>query len=111
MKVVINRCFGGMSISNEACKFIEDNTGVKTWPHDYTDFNKRSDSELIKCIETIGKNNASGKYAKLEIITIPDDADYEITNYDGMESVHEYKDCGIINVKGGIGYDWIIRCV
>jgi len=48
----------------------------------------RSSSELIALVEEMGKA-ADGKYAKLAIVEIPDDAEWEISDYDGIETVEE----------------------
>ena len=48
----------------------------------------REDSALIQVIEEFGRE-ASGRHAELEIVEIPDGVDYEIDDYDGMESIHE----------------------
>lgn len=43
---------------------------------------------LIQVIEELGEE-ANGRCANLQIIEIPDDTEYEIDEYDGMESIHE----------------------
>jgi len=48
----------------------------------------RNDLDLIAVVEMLGEK-ANGQRAKLEIIEIPDGVDWEINEYDGMESVHE----------------------
>lgn len=53
------------------------------WPN-FDDL--RSDSDLIYVIEQMG-DEANGLCSNLKIADIPDGADYEITYYDGMESV------------------------
>ena len=49
---------------------------------------ERNDPNLIKVVEEMGQK-ASGGYGKLEIIEIPDGIEYEIDDYDGMETIHE----------------------
>ena len=49
---------------------------------------ERADPLLVECVETLGED-ANGKFADLAIVTIPDDVDYEIDDYDGQESIHE----------------------
>lgn len=48
----------------------------------------RSSSELIALVEEMGKS-ADGDYAELAIIEIPDDVEWEISDYDGIETVEE----------------------
>lgn len=49
---------------------------------------KRDDPMLIQVIRELG-NDANGLFAKLEVVTIPDDVEWEISEYDGSESVEE----------------------
>jgi hypothetical protein len=49
---------------------------------------ERADPKLIQVIEELG-DEASGSRAHLRIVEIPDDVDWEIHDYDGMESVRE----------------------
>lgn len=49
---------------------------------------KRDDPMLIQVIREL-KNDANGLFAKLEVVTIPDDVEWEISEYDGSESVEE----------------------
>ena len=50
---------------------------------------ERTDSDLIEVIEELGEEEASGRFASLEIVEIPDDVNWEIDNYDGIETIHE----------------------
>ena len=49
---------------------------------------ERTDKDLIAVIEELGKE-ASGSCGDIHIIEIPDDVDWEIDDYDGIETVHE----------------------
>jgi len=84
MKIAINTCFGGFSLSEKAYEFL----GIKWDSYGYHFNDNRVDKKLIKCIETL-KHEASGKCAKLKVIEIPDDIDYKINEYDGIESIEE----------------------
>lgn len=49
---------------------------------------ERDDKDLIKVIDEFGKE-VNSNYSELKIIEIPKDVEYEIDEYDGMESIHE----------------------
>lgn len=48
----------------------------------------RNDPHLVATVETLG-DNANGKCAKLRVVEIPDDVEWEISEYDGNEHVAE----------------------
>lgn len=48
----------------------------------------RNDPDLVRIVEELGAA-ANGFCAQLEIVEIPDDVNYEIDEYDGMEKVVE----------------------
>ena len=48
----------------------------------------RDDPDLLAVVEALG-DAASGKVAKLAIVEIPDGVEWEIDEYDGLESIHE----------------------
>jgi hypothetical protein len=48
----------------------------------------RNDPVLIQVVEEMGEK-ASGWSAQLKIVEIPDGLDWEIDEYDGIESIHE----------------------
>jgi len=108
MKVVINRCFGGFGLSDEAMMLYGHKKGkqlyryksdmhenitminepdrfltfyfsepnLTNWPEDKTlcvadcDI-PRDDPDLVSVVEELG-NRASGQYAKLSVVEIPD---------------------------------------
>ena len=78
--------------SMDVCPLTKDCGDVITeLPNDlqyYQDFhdNNRSDPDLIEVIERLGEK-ANGYLGSLAIKEIPDGADFEITEYDGMEDV------------------------
>lgn len=93
MKIVVNKCYGGFGLSKEAYDFL--NIPCKKCYEGYYSIGQteveadRSHPDLVRCVETLG-NLASGKYANLEIVEIPDDVeDWYIDEYDGMETVRE----------------------
>ena len=50
---------------------------------------KRDDPILVRVVEELGSELASGGCAHLKVVDIPDDIEYEINEYDGIESVRE----------------------
>ena len=90
-KVAINRCFGGFSLSLEAKNMYMDRTKDVPKPRDfYVDASiARDDPDLIAVIECLGSVASSGRYSKLQIITIPNDVDWEVKDYDGVEWIAE----------------------
>jgi hypothetical protein len=84
MKIVINRRYGGYSLSRKAYKYL----GI-AWDGFGCEFSDdRTNPKLVACVEKLGES-ASGICAKLKVVEIPDGIAWEIDNYDGMESVTE----------------------
>ena len=50
--------------------------------------NLRTDPDLIRVVEELGEK-ANGECADLKIVKIPNGIDYEIDEYDGLETIHE----------------------
>jgi hypothetical protein len=89
-KIVVNRCFGGYSLSEEAERWLLENgnedTKIAVAKLGYIAFNcNRHNQDLVKCVEALGEA-ASGEDAKLEIRHIEGNQ-YRIIEYDGYESV------------------------
>jgi len=84
MKIVINTCYGGFSVSKKACEKL----GID-WEecHGYIDL-KRNDPKLVAVVEELGEK-ANGTHAALRITEIPDGVDWVIEGYDGNEWVAE----------------------
>lgn len=96
MKIVINKCYGGFSVS----KKVYDELGLKWDGYGYIsnddlgitngDYNAyRGDERLIKAIEKIGLKESSGELSELKIVEIPDGIEWYLDEYDGIESIHE----------------------
>jgi hypothetical protein len=49
---------------------------------------ERTDPDLIVVVKKL-KNKANGDCAELKVVEIPDDIDYVIEDYDGIETVEE----------------------
>lgn len=48
----------------------------------------RTDENLIKVVKELG-SEANSKFSDLKIVEIPDDVEWEIDDYDGIETIHE----------------------
>lgn len=82
MKVVINRCWGGFDLSDKAVAMFKALGGEKLHCCE------RDNPILVKVVETLGEE-ANTEYSSLKIVEIPDDVDYYIDDYDGMETIEE----------------------
>ena len=80
MKVIINTDFGGFSVDSDVLEEL--NINLKD-----DDFRLRTHPTLIKMIEE--GYNIDGGAADLKVVTIPDDIDWDIEEYDGVEWVAE----------------------
>lgn len=91
MKVVLNRCHGGASLSNlaaEALGLEPDAVGYMIGPHVYIpDEWTRTQQDFVEVVERLGEA-ASGPLAQLEVAEIPEGVHYLITEYDGYEGVN-----------------------
>ena len=86
MKIVINDCYGGFGLSEEAEELYVQKKNISgSLRGDIL----RNDSVLVEVVETLG-DKASGIYSKLKVVEIPDDVtDWRIEEYDGLEHIAE----------------------
>jgi len=96
-KFVINRCYGGFGLSEEGLN-LYNFLSEKDLRHSYQI--ERDDPFLIEVVETLGEK-ADGFVAQLEIVMIPEDLDFEITEYDGMENYEIILKVGILDLING----------
>ena len=81
MVFVLNKCFGGWSLSDWAVEQlgVEDN---------YPLMSELDVDKLVQLIKDYGSEKVSGCCAKLRVVEVPDTCtDYEIDEYDGIERV------------------------
>ena len=79
MKIVVNGCYGGFSLSEAAMEACGAN-----FAHDE---DQRTNPILIEMVER-DAGAASGRCAELKVVEIPDNAtDWELDEYDGLESI------------------------
>ena len=84
-KIVINECFGGFGLSESGLALYNQITNQELKNGDEV---LRDNPALIEVVETLGKKSW-GYCAKLKIVKIPDNVEWEIEEYDGMECVAE----------------------
>jgi hypothetical protein len=108
-RIVINRAFGGFSLSREGVLLYLELAGIAYTLMDQedrdtqirlgsrimvngTEFNsrdiKRDDPALVTVVRRLG-SKANGEYATLKIVEIPGDVDWFVDEYDGKEWVAE----------------------
>lgn len=96
MKIALNKCFGGFGVSEAVYAEL----GMEWNGYGYLeneDFGIEDDNylayrrhpKLIAAIEKVGEKEASGQLAEVRIVDIPDGIEWEIYEYDGIETVHE----------------------
>lgn len=79
MKIAINTCYGGFSLSQKAIDLYNQLSGKEAYYH----FDiERNDPFLIQVIEQLG-TEANGTSANLHIVEIPEDVKWHIAQYDG----------------------------
>ena len=106
MKVVLNKDWGGFSISKVCAEYmakngcehakaeLKESEEKKRTFYGYgyckgKDGYDRTSKYLVEAVEKLGTAVASGSMACLEVVEIPDDISYEIEEYDGLETIHE----------------------
>ena len=112
-KIVINKCYGGFGLSTEGFEHYLKLKGIAyesqpskwEWLEGDKDFYEaghlgadahylsdrgidRNDPALIQTVEDLG-TKANDRYAKLTIIEIPDDVEWQVDEYDGNEWIAE----------------------
>jgi hypothetical protein len=105
MEIVVNRCYGGFGLSDEAIELYLDKKGLnwvtgkntsilgnKEYEVDGKYFSQygipRNDPILIEVVEELGEK-ANSQFSKLEIIEVPDYVEWELEEYDGNEWIAE----------------------
>lgn len=103
MKLLINVCYGGYGISDEAIvlwaqkkniALIKNTTEYGDYSY-YMDGDKiisghdidRDDPTIIEVFEELGSERTSGDHGQLSLVELPDGCEYELTEFDGWESI------------------------
>ena len=97
MKVVINACHGGFGLSKEGQELYAKLKSIELGKYNdtYVYYENlsvhdipRDDPALIEVVEQLG-GEAGNRYSELKIVDIPDDVEWTIEEYDGLEWVAE----------------------
>ena len=81
MTFVLNKCYGGFSLSD----FAVEKLGVED---EYAFLNELEMDALASLIREFGSEKCSGHHANLQVVEVPDTCtDYEIDEYDGFEII------------------------
>ncbi len=105
MKIVINACHGGFSLSRDAVLLGRNMSGNDKWggpciKGDIGEYGRmlnshfgfinvgRDDEILVAVVKQLGKD-ANGERAKLVVVNVPNGTDWEIHENDGNEWVAE----------------------
>lgn len=88
-QIVINTRHGGFGLSPEATELYEAFCrDAQIEPCEYDGEISRDCHRLVAVVQALGED-ADGPYARLKIVTIPDDVEWTIHEYDGAEWVAE----------------------
>ena len=88
MKIVINVCYGGFSLSRDAEALYLQKSGLDADTPFYKTHIPRDDKHLVDVVETL-KEKAGGSCSELKVVDIPTFTDWEIVEYDGLEHIAE----------------------
>ena len=86
------------SVADKDCELVRSGDTSGLWSRyqetekvegDWGDWKLRINPDVIEAIEALGEKDASSGLAQLEIVEIPDGIEWEIDNYDGIETIHE----------------------
>jgi hypothetical protein len=97
MKIVINRCWGGFNLSQAGQKLYYElqNSEPGEWLERFASYEhfqpwelERADPHLVQVVEQLGEASW-GRHSQLKIVQIPDDVCWYLSDYDGIETIHE----------------------
>lgn len=88
MKVVINVCFGGFRLSDQALQAYAARKGLCASEVSRYDPGPRHDPDIVEVVETLGQA-AGGPDSEFKVVEIPDNVNYTIEDYDGWEHIAE----------------------
>jgi hypothetical protein len=86
-KVVINTCYGGFGLSEESLEDYKKRKNITDENFYHWDI-PRDCPDLVAMVEE-GGTDVDGIYSELKVVDVPDDVNWFIHEYDGMEHVAE----------------------
>jgi hypothetical protein len=86
-KIVINTCFGGFGLSEESLEDYRKRKNITDENFYHWDI-PRDCPDLVAMVEE-GGTDVDGIYSELKVVDVPDDVNWFIHEYDGMEHVAE----------------------
>lgn len=87
IKIVINTDYGGFGLSESALEEYKKRKGITD--ENFHHWGILRDCPILVAMIEEGDNNINGDYADLKVVEIPEDVDWYIEEYDGMEHVAE----------------------
>ena len=86
-KIVINTCFGGFGLSESSLEDYKKRKNITD--ENFYHWNiPRDCPDLVAMVEE-GGTDVDGIYSELKVVDVPDDVNWFIHEYDGMEHVAE----------------------
>lgn len=85
MRILVNRDFGGYSLSDEAKALVP--TPIEPWDL-RSDSEFRSHPAILAIFDELGSDRFSGDYARIVAVEIPDRSFFVISDYDGVETIY-----------------------
>jgi hypothetical protein len=86
-RVVINDCYGGFGLSEEATQRYKELAGITEGDWSYYNV-ARDDPYLVQVVRELG-HRANGPHTSLKIVELPGNVKWHIGEYDGNEWVAE----------------------
>ena len=86
-KIVINTCYGGFGLSESSLEDYKKRKNITDENFYHWDI-PRDCPDLVAMVEE-GGTDVDGIYSELKVVDVPDDANWYIEEYDGMEHVAE----------------------
>ena len=91
-KVVINACYVGVGLSDEAIAMYRERKGITADERaTYADELGRDDADLIAVVEALGAD-AETRYSELKVVEVPiwlREKGWSVEEYDGWERIAE----------------------